>query len=102
MGCLLAMIKLLGYYKKSGCFFDWVVLQLDVANAFNSMSRWVIFEKNNVIIGNIIQFILFVDAFYAFESFMFYSHCNREINVIVIPSTMELVKVIPWGGHYLF
>jgi hypothetical protein len=35
----------------------------------------------------IIQFIPFVYAFYAFESPLFYSHCNHESDVVAIPPT---------------
>jgi len=80
---------------------DWVVLQLDVANAFNSVSKGVIFQKLCVVNGDIIQFIFFVHAFNAFESFMFYSHCNCESNVIVIPFTMGIYQGDPLRGHYL-
>jgi len=65
-----------------------VVLQLGVANMVNSMSRGVIFQKFHVASGNIIQFIPFVHAFYAFESPLFYSHCNCESDIIFIPFTM--------------
>jgi hypothetical protein len=52
------------------------------------MSRGVIFQKLLVTSGDIIQFILFVHAFYAFESSMFYNHCNRDGNITVIPFAM--------------
>ncbi len=57
---------------------NWVVLKLDMANAFNSMLRGVIFQKLCAEGENIIQFIPFVLAFYAFEFFLFYNHCNRK------------------------
>jgi len=59
-----------------------------VANTVNSMSRRVIFQELHVVGGNIIQFIPFVHAFYAFESPFFYSHCNCEGDIIFIPFTM--------------
>jgi hypothetical protein len=34
------------------------------------------------------QRIPFVHAFYAFEFLLFYSHCNHEGNVTVIPIAM--------------
>ncbi len=34
------------------------------------------------------QFIPFGHAFNAFESTLFYNHCNYEGNVIIIPSAM--------------
>ncbi len=52
------------------------------------MLRKVIFQEFHVIGGDIIQLIPFICAFYAFESFMFYSHCNCKGDVTIIPSTM--------------
>jgi hypothetical protein len=52
------------------------------------MLRGVIFQKFHVVSGDIIQFILFVHAFYAFEFPLFYNHHNHEGDVMVIPSTM--------------
>ncbi len=66
---------------------NWVI-QLDVANAFNLVLRRVIFQKLRVTNGNIIQLILFVHAFYAFEPPLFYNHCNCESDFIAIPSAM--------------
>jgi hypothetical protein len=77
---------------------NWVVFQLDVANTFNSVSRGVIFQELCVANGDIIQFIPFVHAFYAFEYPMFYSHHNREGNVIVIPFTMGTCQSDLLGG----
>jgi len=45
---------------------DSIVLQLDIANAFNSVSKGVIFQKLCEANGDIIQLIPFVYAFYAF------------------------------------
>jgi len=67
---------------------NWVVFQLNMANAFNFVSRGVIFQELHVKGGNIIQLIPFVHAFYAFEFPLFYSHCNHEGNVTIIPFAM--------------
>jgi hypothetical protein len=77
---------------------NWVVLQLDVTNAFNSVSKGVIFLKLHAISGDIIQFIPFVHAFYTFESPLFYSHHNREGDVTIIPSAMGTLQSDPLGG----
>jgi len=71
------------------------------------------FKKGNISrtscnVWDIIQLIPFVCAFYAFESSLFYSHCNVESDVIIIPSTMGTHQGDPWGGggggggHYSF
>jgi hypothetical protein len=59
-----------------------------MANAFNSVSKRVIFQKLYVTGGDIMQFIPFVCAFYVFESPLFYNHYNHEGDVIVIPFAM--------------
>jgi hypothetical protein len=74
------------------CILDlhpiWVVLQLNMANALNLMSRKVIFQELRVASGDIIQFIPIVCAFYAFESPLFHIHRNHVGEVMVISSTM--------------
>jgi hypothetical protein len=65
---------------------DWVVLQLDIANAFNSVLKKVIFQKLYVTCGDTIQLIPFVCALYTFESPLFYNH--HENNVTIIPFAM--------------
>jgi hypothetical protein len=67
---------------------DSVILELDVVHTFNSMSKGVIFQKFRAMGGDIIQLIPFVCAFYAFEFPLFYSHCNCEGDVIIIPFAM--------------
>jgi hypothetical protein len=52
------------------------------------MSKGIIFQELHVAGGDIIQFIPFVCAFYAFKFPLFYSHYNREGDVIIIPSAM--------------
>jgi hypothetical protein len=78
-----------------------LVFQLDVANAFNLVSRRVIFQELRVVGGDIIQLIL---------SFVHSMHLNLPcFIVIVIVMVMsqsshlswEHVKVIFWEGHYL-
>jgi hypothetical protein len=59
-----------------------------VANVFNSMLRRVIIQKLHVINGDIIQLIPFICAFYAFDFPLFYSHCNRECDLIIFPFAM--------------
>ncbi len=78
-----------------------VVLQLNVANAFNLVSKGVIFQELRATSGDIIQFILFVCVFYAFEFFLFYSHYNCEGDVIIIPFAMGTRQGDLRGGDYL-
>jgi hypothetical protein len=69
-----------------------------MANVFNSMLRGVNFQELCAIGGNIMQLILFVRAFYAFESPLFYKHHKCENNVTVILSTMGICQGDPLGG----
>jgi hypothetical protein len=77
---------------------DWVVLNLNVANVFNLVLKGVIFHKLHATCGDIIQFIPFVHAFYAFEYPLFYNHHNCDGNVTIIPSTMGIHQGDPLGG----
>jgi hypothetical protein len=69
-----------------------------MANAFNSVSRGAIFQELCATSVDIIQLILFVRAFYAFEFPLFYSHHNCDGDVIVIPSIMGTCQGDPLGG----
>ncbi len=69
-----------------------------MVNAFNSVSKGVIFQELCVASGDIIQLILFVHAFYAFESPLFYSHHNCDGDVIIIPFAMGTYQGDPLGG----
>jgi hypothetical protein len=71
-----------------------------MANAFNSVSKGVIFQKLHVAGGNITQLILFVCAFYAFKSPLFYNHHNYEGDVTSSLLPREPITVILWEGHY--
>ncbi len=68
-----------------------------MANAFNSLSRRVIFQKFRVASGDIIHIIPFVRAIYAFESSLFYNHLNCEGNVTIIPFAMGTYQGDPLG-----
>jgi hypothetical protein len=71
-----------------------------MTNAFNLVSRGVIFQQLRAANGDIVQFIPFVHALYAFESLLFYNHRNCESDVIIISSTMKIRQGDPLGGHY--
>ncbi len=62
------------------------------------MSKGVIFQKLCTISEDIMQLIPFVHAFYAFESPMFYNHCNHEGDVTIIPFAMGTHQGDPLGG----
>jgi len=62
------------------------------------MSRIIVFQKPRATNGDIIQFIPFVYAFYAFESLLFYNHYHCEGDVIIIPSTTRIHQGDLSGG----
>jgi hypothetical protein len=81
---------------------NWVVLQLDVVNAFNLMSRGVILQK-------LVQHVVT-----SYKSSLLYVH-SMHLNlccftvIIIVKAMLEsshmpygLIKVIPWEGHYSF
>jgi hypothetical protein len=61
------------------------------------VSKEVIFQKIYVVGGDIMQFIPFVHAFYAFEFPLFYNHYNHEGYVIIIPFTLGTCLGDPLG-----
>jgi hypothetical protein len=67
-----------------------------MGNTFNLVSRGVIFQEFHATNGDIIQFIMFVHAFYAFEYPLFYNHHIHESDVTTIP--WEPIQVILAGG----
>jgi len=68
-----------------------------MVDAFNLMSKRVIFQEVCATSGDIIQLIPFVLTLYAFESPLFYNHRNRDGNVIIIPSAMGIHQGDPLG-----
>ncbi len=80
---------------------DLVALQLNMANAFNSLSRRVIFQELHAVDENIIQVILlFID----------FMHLNLHyFTIIIVIKSMsqsshlpwEPIKVILWEHHSL-
>jgi hypothetical protein len=65
------------------------------------MSRGAIFQNLCIIGRDIIQFIPFVYAFYAFEFLLFYNNCNHEGDVTVIPFAMGIRQGDFLGGALL-
>jgi hypothetical protein len=65
------------------------VLQVDVANMFNCMSENIIMSQElQMTRGEIIQLILFVHTFYAFESPLYFILYNWKGDVTIIPMAM--------------
>jgi hypothetical protein len=69
-----------------------------MVDAYNLMSKRVIFQKVCATSGDIIQFIPFVLTLYTFEYPMFYNHRNYDGDVTIIPSAMGTHQGDPLGG----
>jgi hypothetical protein len=65
---------------------------------FNLVSKGVIFQEHHAIGGDIMQLIPFFLAFYAFESPLFYNHCNCESDVTIIFVAMGTCQGDSLGG----
>jgi hypothetical protein len=63
---------------------QWVVLQVDVANAFNTISKKVIFEELCIIGRQLFQLFLFVLSFYAQWIPFFFNHHSHMGDLSVI------------------
>jgi hypothetical protein len=62
------------------------------------MSRKIIFQKLCVVGEDVIKFLPFVCASYAFEYPLFYSHRNHEGDVIIIPFATGICQSDLGGG----
>ncbi|KAL2634242.1 hypothetical protein R1flu_005721 [Riccia fluitans] len=65
---------------------DWVVLQVDIRNAFNTVSWEALFHELRVATGSLDQLFPFVRSFYARRSPLYFSHCSREDEVTLFSS----------------
>ncbi len=76
------------------CAFDlhpnWVVLQIDMDNALNYVSKKVVFQELQVVGGETTQLVLLVFIFLCFESLLYSTQYICERVVTVIPLTMEI------------
>jgi hypothetical protein len=65
---------------------NWVVLEVDVHNSFNSMSLSTIFQELWFSLGSLYQLFPFVWQFYACPSLLYFSQASRHEDLIVISS----------------
>ncbi|KAL2613331.1 hypothetical protein R1flu_025023 [Riccia fluitans] len=79
---------------------DWVVLQVDIQNAFNIVSREGLFRELRAATGSLDQLFPFVCSFYARRLLLYFSHCSREDEVSFHPSQVP-VKEILWMALFL-
>ncbi len=72
---------------------NWVVLQLDMANTFNLVSKKVILQKNCVVGEDIMQLIPFVHASMHL--------CFPYFTIIIIMKVMSQSSPLPWEPIYV-
>lgn len=77
---------------------EWVVLQVDVANAFNTISRATIFRALRSAGPELQALIPFVRGFYALESPLLYSHQELTGEYTLISSAEGTRQGDPLGG----
>ncbi|KAL2635415.1 hypothetical protein R1flu_006894 [Riccia fluitans] len=77
---------------------DWVVLQVDIRNAFNIVSREAFFRELRAATDSIDQLFPFVRSFYARRSPLYFSHCSREDEVTLFSSESGTRQGDPLGG----
>ncbi|KAL2633222.1 hypothetical protein R1flu_004701 [Riccia fluitans] len=77
---------------------DWVVLQVDIRKAFNTVSREEFFRELCATIGFLDQLFPFVSSFYAHHSSLYLSHCSRGDEVSHLSSKSGIHQGDPLGG----
>ncbi|KAL2610010.1 hypothetical protein R1flu_028583 [Riccia fluitans] len=77
---------------------DWIVLQVDIKNAFNTVSREALFRELRVAIGSLDQLFPFVHSFYARCSPLYFSHCSHEDEVSLFLFNSGTHQGDPLGG----
>ncbi|KAL2620254.1 hypothetical protein R1flu_000459 [Riccia fluitans] len=77
---------------------DCVVLQVDIRNAFNTVSREALFRELRAATGSLDQLFPFVRSFYARRSPLYFSHCSREDEVTLFSSESGTRQGDPLDG----
>ncbi|KAL2608814.1 hypothetical protein R1flu_027387 [Riccia fluitans] len=77
---------------------DWVVLQVDIQNAFNTVSREALFCDLHAATGSLDQLFLFVRSFYGHRSPLYFSHCSCEDEVTLFSSESSTRQGDPLDG----
>ncbi|KAL2649352.1 hypothetical protein R1flu_017480 [Riccia fluitans] len=77
---------------------DCVILQVDIRNAFNTVSWEALFRELRVVMGSLDQLFPFMCSFYARHSPLYFSHCSREDEVTLFSSESGTRQGDPLGG----
>ncbi|KAL2629177.1 hypothetical protein R1flu_013863 [Riccia fluitans] len=60
---------------------DWDIFQVDIKNAFNTVSREALFRELRAATGSLDKLFPFVHSFYAHRLPLYFSHCSHEDEV---------------------
>ncbi|KAL2621414.1 hypothetical protein R1flu_001619 [Riccia fluitans] len=77
---------------------DWVVLQLDIRNAFNTVSREAIFHELRSAPGTLDPLFPFVHSFYSQSSPLYFSMGTRTGDISTFLSEVGTRQGDPLGG----
>ncbi|KAL2653584.1 hypothetical protein R1flu_021712 [Riccia fluitans] len=77
---------------------DWVVLQVDIQNAFNTVYWEALFCELCVATGSLDQLFPFVCSFYARRLPLYFSHCSHEDEVSLLSSELGTRQGEPLDG----
>ncbi|KAL2643240.1 hypothetical protein R1flu_010827 [Riccia fluitans] len=87
-----------GLYATLDLHPDWIILQFDIRNAFNTISQEALFCELRVATGSLDQLFPFVHSFYARRSPLYFSHCSCEDEVSLLSSESGTCQGDPLGG----
>ncbi len=80
---------------------DWVGLQVDIVNAFNSISCKAIFQEFQATWNQLSQLFPFVCVFYALESPLFFSHHSLLRDLFILLSSIGMHQVDPFVKPFI-
>lgn len=77
---------------------NWVVMQIDIENAFNSVFWANIFKELWDVRGPLANIVLLTKLFYGVHYFLYYQHGQREEGVTIIESLLGMRQGDPFRG----
>ncbi|KAL2635465.1 hypothetical protein R1flu_006944 [Riccia fluitans] len=98
MAYLLGASRLLALEKPSGGVQPIAMGEVDIQNAFNTVSREVLFHELRPATGSLDQLFPFVRSFYAHRSPLHFSHRSHEDEVSLLSSESSTRQGDPLGG----
>ncbi len=93
-------VVLHGIWATLDAHLDWVVLHVDIANAFNTISRKTIFQELRATRGLIVTTFLFVRSFYGLHVPLYFNHHSSSRALFVILFSMGTCQGDPLVGPF--